>query len=147
MNEKGEVVNSATLGEKLYVHIKIRANAKQGVNNVVLVDLLPGGFEVVQQSMDDVDNPEVEWLSPTGSKGTRWSPEYSDIREDRVIIYGTATQQVQEFVYQIKATNSGIFSIPPAFAEAMYDREIQALAIGKGAMTVNKPTQNNGNVK
>lgn len=147
VNEKGEVVNSATLGEKLYVHIKIRANAKQGVNNVVLVDLLPGGFEVVQQSMDDVDNPEVEWLSPTGSKGTRWSPEYSDIREDRVIIYGTASQQVQEFVYQIKATNSGIFSIPPAFAEAMYDREIQALAIGKGAMTVNKPTQNNGNVK
>lgn len=147
VNEKGESVNSATLGEKLYVHIKVRANAKQGVDNVVLVDLLPGGFEVVQQSMDDVDNPEVEWLSPTGSKGTRWSPEYSDIREDRVIIYGRANQQVQEFVYQIKATNSGVFTIPPAFAEAMYDREIQALAVGKGVMTVNKPTLNNGSVK
>ncbi|MEQ4925083.1 alpha-2-macroglobulin family protein [Proteus hauseri] len=140
INEKGEVVNSATLGEKLYVHIKVRANAKQGVNNVVLVDLLPGGFEVVQQSMDNVDSDtDVEWLSPRGVKGTQWIPDYSDIREDRVIIYGTASKDVQEFVYQIKATNSGIFSIPPAFAEAMYDREIQALAIGSGVMTVTKP--------
>lgn len=139
MNEKGDIVTSAILGEKLYVHIKVRANAKQGVNSVVLVDLLPGGFEVVQQSIEDVDTPEDTELSPRGTKGTHWSPDYSDIREDRVIIYGNATPQVQEFVYQIKATNSGIFTIPPAFAEAMYDREIQALAVGTGVMTVTKP--------
>ena len=104
MNEKGEVVNSATLGES-FMYYKNQAECKTRVNNVVSGLATWWFYWVVQQSMDDMDNPEVEWLSPTGSKGTLVA-EYSDIREDRIIIYGTATQQVQEFVCKLKATNS-----------------------------------------
>jgi len=43
---------------------------------------------------------------------------------------------VQEFVYQIKSTNTGSFVIPPAFGEAMYDREVQALSVGSGSIVV-----------
>ncbi|WP_446718904.1 alpha-2-macroglobulin family protein [Gilliamella sp. ESL0250] len=56
-------------------------------------------------------------------------PEYTDVREDRVIIYGsTYNDKIQKFTYQIKATNVGTYSIPPAFGEAMYDRDIQAVS-------------------
>ncbi|PYA58794.1 hypothetical protein DMW51_22245, partial [Serratia marcescens] len=63
-------------------------------------------------------------------------PDYSDIREDRVIIYGSAGTEVQEFVYQIKATNTGSFIVPPAYGEAMYDREVQAMSAGGGKLVV-----------
>ena len=64
------------------------------------------------------------------------APDYSDIREDRVIIYGSAGTEVQEFVYQIKATNTGSFIVPPAYGEAMYDREVQAMSAGGGKLVV-----------
>ncbi|MOA52463.1 hypothetical protein D3C78_1757660 [compost metagenome] len=53
-----------------------------------------------------------------------------------MIIYGSASTDVQEFVYQIKATNTGSFIIPPAYGEAMYDREVQAMSVGSGKLVV-----------
>ncbi|MNW01952.1 hypothetical protein D3C71_1976630 [compost metagenome] len=53
-----------------------------------------------------------------------------------MIIYGSASTDVQEFVYQIKATNTGSFVIPPAYGEAMYDREVQAMSASGGKLIV-----------
>ena len=59
-----------------------------------------------------------------------------DVREDRVLIYGIATPGVKEFIYRIKASASGKFVVPPAFAESMYDRRVQARAPGGDVLTV-----------
>lgn len=53
-----------------------------------------------------------------------------------MIIYGSASTELQEFVYQIKATNTGSFVIPPAYGEAMYNRDIQAMSASSGKITV-----------
>ena len=145
-DEHGKPVTQVTLGEKINVHLKIRANAKEGQSNLAIVDLLPGGFEVVQQAApepeSDNENGDGEaqaddvWRSPIAADGSTWQPDYSDVRDDRVIIYGSASTEVQEFVYQIKSTNTGSFVIPPAFGEAMYDREVQALSVGSGNIVV-----------
>ena len=37
---------------------------------------------------------------------------------------------IQTFNYQIKATNIGEYAVPPAYGEAMYDRDIQAVSKG-----------------
>ncbi len=140
-DEKGQPVSTVRLGQTVNVHLKIRANSKEGQNNLAIVDLLPGGFEVVQQtppkpeSNDDDDN-DGGWQSPLAASGSTWQPDYSDIRDDRVIIYGYAGPEVQEFVYQIKATNTGRFTIPPAYGEAMYNREIQAMSVSAQTLTV-----------
>jgi len=52
------------------------------------------------------------------------------------VIYGTATKDVKEFVYRIKASNAGKFLVPPAFGESMYDRRIQARSPGGAMLTV-----------
>jgi hypothetical protein len=52
------------------------------------------------------------------------------------LIYGTATPDVKEFVYRIKASASGKFIVPPAYAVSMYDRRIQARAPGGQVLTV-----------
>ena len=145
-DEKGNAVTQVTLGQKINVHLKVRANSEEGQSNLAIVDLLPGGFEVVQQtppepesdSSDENSDAEASasWQSPLAASGSTWAPDYSDIREDRVVIYGSASTDVQEFVYQIKATNTGSFVIPPAYGEAMYDREVQALSVSDKKLVV-----------
>jgi uncharacterized protein YfaS (alpha-2-macroglobulin family) len=68
-----------------------------------------------------------------------WNPIYTDVREDRVVIYGTATPDVQEFIYRIKASSTGKFIVPAAYGESMYDRRIQARAPGGAVLTVVQP--------
>jgi hypothetical protein len=79
------------------------------------------------------------WRSPIGLPTSTWRPEYADIREDRVVIYGTATSDVKEFVYRIRAGNAGKYVVPPAFGESMYDRRIQARSQGGAMLTVERP--------
>lgn len=141
-DEQGKPVSQITVGQKINVHLKIRANSQQGQDNLAIVDLLPGGFEVVQQTPPEPESDSSEeeassfWQSPLAASASTWEPDYSDIREDRVVIYGSASTEVQEFVYQIKATNIGSFIVPPAYGEAMYDREIQALSISNHKLVV-----------
>jgi uncharacterized protein YfaS (alpha-2-macroglobulin family) len=83
---------------------------------------------------DGDDTPA--WRSPIGNPESTWKPDYADVREDRVVVYGSASTDVQEFVYRIKATNAGRFTIPPVFAESLYDRGTQGRAPGGGTLTV-----------
>jgi uncharacterized protein YfaS (alpha-2-macroglobulin family) len=53
-----------------------------------------------------------------------------DVREDRILLYTTVTTGVREIRYQIKPTNRGDFTVPPVFAESMYDRGIKARDLG-----------------
>ena len=49
-NKSGAEAKSAKLGEELNVRLRVRATARAQVQNVALVDLLPGGFDVVLES-------------------------------------------------------------------------------------------------
>ncbi|TBR39310.1 MULTISPECIES: alpha-2-macroglobulin [Dyella] len=148
---KGKALGDITVGQEIDVHVKIRATTSDGLDNVAIVDLLPGGFEAVVQpppavtdqqeqgESDEGGDSEVKasaWRSPIGLSSSTWSPEYADIREDRVVIYGRATADVREFVYRIKATNAGKFKVPPAYGESMYNREVQARTTGGAVLNV-----------
>jgi len=153
-DEAGHVLDKVGLGDELQVHLKIRATRADGIGNIAIVDLLPGGFEPVQENHTTSDTPPADgsdaaaatdagtgtnattWLSPVGLSSSSWRPEYADVRDDRVVIYGSATSSVQEFVYRIKATNAGSYVVPPAYGESMYDRTVQAQSKGGGTITV-----------
>ncbi|WP_018973277.1 MG2 domain-containing protein [Rudaea cellulosilytica] len=138
----GKAISSATLGQEIDVHLKIRATEADSIGSVAIVDLMPGGFEAVQQpppapaddaNADNANNaprPPPPWRSPIGLPGSSWNLSYADVRDDRVVIYGTATRSVSEFIYRIRATNAGSFVVPPAYGESMYDRTVQARSLG-----------------
>ena len=75
---------------------------------------------------------------PIGAEKSSFRPEYVDVREDRVVLYGTVDGAASEFVYRIKATNEGRYAMPPAFAEGMYDRRVKARGLA-GTVKVTKP--------
>jgi uncharacterized protein YfaS (alpha-2-macroglobulin family) len=151
----GKALDKVAIGDEVDVHVRIRATGREPVGNVAIVDLLPGGFEPVLQpppaaaapapaaedtagsdAPDATDDAPAVWRSPIGLPSSTWAPDYADIREDRVVIYGQATADVREFVYRIKATNAGSFIVPPAYGESLYDRTVQARSLGGTTLTV-----------
>jgi len=142
---QGNAINKIKVGDEIYVHVKVRATGDKGIGNIAIVDLLPGGFDpdnalppVPNQSSDAGDDsanapPQIPSILLGSST---WRPTYADVREDRVVIYGTAMPDVKEFVYRIKASTVGKFIVPPAYGESMYDRRVQARAPGGDVLTV-----------
>ena len=46
-----------------------------------------------------------------------------------MVFYGAVKNTITEFTYKIKATNSGKYVVPPAYAESMYNRLLQARSL------------------
>ena len=130
----GLPLTQVKMGSEVAVHLKFRAVAgRTSVAQVALVDLLPGGFELVIPT--DQNNGSCFFCAPDSSTP---NINYADPREDRVVFYGTLTEDVQEVIYRIKATNIGTYTIPPAYGEAMYDRSVLARSVA-GTIQVVKP--------
>ena len=130
----GLPVTTVKMGSEVAVHLKFRAvQDRAAIAQVALVDLLPGGFELVIPSEQD---SAPCFFCSAGSSASNLS--YADPREDRVVFYGTLTSNIQEVIYRIKATNIGTYTIPPAYGEAMYDRSLLARSIA-GTISVVQP--------
>lgn len=145
VDAKGQPVKSIKIGDEVTVRLRMRALDRDWLGNLAIVDLLPGGFEPVLQSRTpdseggaSSDAPQT-WNNPLGRNGN-WSAEYADIRDDRVVLYGSASKTVAEFSYRIKATNAGKFVVPPAYGESLYERDVQARTAA-GSIVVEKPAQ------
>jgi uncharacterized protein YfaS (alpha-2-macroglobulin family) len=84
-----------------------------------VVMLIPGGFEIdlgeeglgARQSLPVKDKP-------------LWEPEYIDVQEDRVVLFGDLDGGEKYFEFRLKPLNSGVYTVPPVFAEGMYDTEV-----------------------
>lgn len=140
LDAKGKVVTSAEVGQELTARVRVRATDRVTVPQVALVDILPGGLEPVLTSPSDNEDPNVPlWRQRLGGAGT-WSIDYADIREDRVIFFGTVSKTMTEVTYKVKATNVGKFVVPGAYAEGMYERRIFGRSAG-GSLEITPVTK------
>lgn len=96
------LIDKVKVGDEIEVHIQVRALADRYINQMYIVDLLPGGFEVIRDSVKTD------------------CTDYADIREDRVIFFGSIGPESKEIVYRMKATNAGRYAVPAVLAQAMY---------------------------
>lgn len=120
LDKRGKPINShdnpARLGEPITVRLTMRSLNRATIENVAIIDLLPGGFEIVSTS-----------LSPgVGSNGC----DFVETREDRAILFTYFQPGARTITYQIKPCNRGEFVVPPVFAESMYDRTLRARGLG-----------------
>ena len=77
-DEQGKPVTQVTLGQKINVHLKVRQPRKRGQSNLAIVDLLPGGSEVVQQTPPEPPMPARR--AKTAAVGSRrWPPPCSTL--------------------------------------------------------------------
>ncbi len=99
--------------ELIVVKLTIRAEENESVENVVVSDLLPAGFEIENPRIADL--PDIAWAKDADT------PQYMDVRDDRIHFYthvnGTREQQ---FYYVVRAVTPGRFRMGPASADCMY---------------------------
>ena len=113
LDKDGKTADKVKLGEELTVRLRSRTTNSNRVPNVAIVDLLPGGFEVVLDSIDRESG----------------GAEYVDVREDRVLVFSHFHKEVSTFEYKIKAVNKGQYDVPPIFSESMYNLSLQSKGI------------------
>jgi uncharacterized protein YfaS (alpha-2-macroglobulin family) len=119
----GKPVTSVKLGDEITVMVRIRSTDNQNLDNIAIEDLLPGGFEIVDESVHS--GACSDWDGIT----------YADVREDRLLAFGSVTGDDTVIQYRIKATNRGTYAVPPVQAEAMYHQKIRARGVS-GTLTV-----------
>ena len=115
--ENGGKLGNIKTGDTVLVKISYRST-KGNLNNIALIDMCPAGLETDIQSVRDF----------ASEKG---DTDYVDIREDRIVIYTSVSEHINTFEYKAKAVNSGSFTVPPMFAESMYNKEIRAISPSK----------------
>ena len=120
LDADGEQVRRVRVGDELTVRLRVRSQ-HGWLRNVAVTDLLPGGFEIITESVR------------TTYAGRRM--DYRDIRDDRLVLYGGFDEQITEITYRLKATVPGDFTAPAAHAAAMYHRGVRGRSV-PGRLTV-----------
>jgi uncharacterized protein YfaS (alpha-2-macroglobulin family) len=133
LDADGKPTTQARLGDEVTVRVRVRSLERARIDDVALVDLLPGGLEPVLQAAsereDEEDADAPIWKKRLGGGGS-WQVHYADIREDRVVFYGGVGKELLEVTYKARATNVGDYVAPAAYGEAMYDRRVFARSAG-----------------
>ena len=124
LDKSGKTVTTTQLGDVITVKLRVRSLRSESITNVAIVDLLPGGFEIVSSSL----SPGISSINGV---------DYVEVREDRAVFFATVPTATLEITYQIKSCNRGQFIVPPVFAESMYDRNVKARGLG-GNISVTK---------
>ena len=85
------------------------------VENIVLTDLLPAGFEIENPRTKEL--PGMEWIKDAAN------PTAMDARDDRINLFLNLNSNKQVYYYAVRAVSPGVYRIGPASADAMYNAE------------------------
>ena len=109
----GRQINDMSFKQNDLVVIKLSLKSSAGfVENVVITDLLPAGFEIENPRINDL--PGTSWVKDNAY------PDHSDIRDDRINLFVSASPNVQNYYYVVRCVTKGSFKMGPVGADAMY---------------------------
>ncbi len=123
--EKSDL-NNIHQGDLIVVQL-IMSSEEGDLHNVAITDLLPMGLEIENARLST--SADIPWLKSTAS------PDYADIRDDRMNLYLTLTEDEVVYYYTTRAVTVGHFAVPSIRAEAMYDEDKFSLS-GSGSIKV-----------
>jgi len=101
--------------ELIIIGISLERSFSTAIENVVLTDLLPAGFEIENPRTKDI--PGMDWIKD-GS-----TPTALDARDDRIHFFVDASQNKQTYYYAVRAVSPGQYKMGPISADAMYNGE------------------------
>lgn len=113
----GRVITGNTFKQNdlVIVGITLEKSFSAPIENIVLTDILPAGFEIENPRTKEL--PGMEWI-----KGAS-DPTALDVRDDRIHFFVDATQPTQRYYYAVRAVSLGSFKQGPVSADALYNGE------------------------
>lgn len=120
-NYSGDLAVKARQGDILVIKVGLKTTSGY-YDNVAVEAALPGGLEIENPRLGRGDLPG--WLNSQGDR--LWMPDYVDMRDDRVIIFGRASYETKYYYFLARAVTPGKFFMPPANAVVMYNPELNS---------------------
>lgn len=113
----GNPINGNTFKQNdlIIVGITLERSFNTVVENVVITDLLPAGFEIENPRTKEI--PGMDWIKDAAS------PTALDVRDDRIHFFVDARYNKQVYYYAVRAVSPGNFKMGPVSADAMYNGE------------------------
>jgi uncharacterized protein YfaS (alpha-2-macroglobulin family) len=134
---------SLKVGDLIQVAVTLKATGHDEIDNIAIVDALPGGMEV--------ENPRLA-TSATGTKDVEsqdWETEdvetlgkasqadHVEFLDDRVVLFATAGKSERTFRYALRVVTTGSFVVPPIQASCMYNAGYASVS-GGGKVTIGR---------
>ncbi len=101
--------------ELVIIGITLERSYANSIENVVITDLLPAGFEIENPRTKEI--PGMEWIKDG------MTPTALDVRDDRIHFFVDAYNNKQSYYYAVRAVSPGNFKMGPVSADAMYNGE------------------------
>jgi uncharacterized protein YfaS (alpha-2-macroglobulin family) len=129
LSRSGQPINPDAIMQNDLVVVKLSLASlnKATVDNVVLTDMLPAGFEIENPRVGAV--AELSWIRDNAE------PQYIDIRDDRINIFTRADGVMRHYYYLARAVSKGSYRLGPVSADAMYNGEYHSYH-GAGAIVI-----------
>lgn len=127
----GNSIDLKKIKQNDLVIVKISLESATGtyVENVVITDILPAGFEIENDRLRATES--LTWI-----KGQS-TPQHEDIRDDRINLYTDASATTKYYYYTVRAVSPGTYKMGPVMADAMYNEEYHSYN-GAGIVKVSK---------
>ncbi len=109
--------------ELIVVRVTVQGLNNRSIPNVAITDMLPAGFEIENPRLQAA--PGMEWIKDAES------PDYMDIRDDRLNMFTTVYQKPRVFYYMVRVVSAGTFKLGPVQADAMYSGEYHSYNGGR----------------
>ncbi|MFZ9388058.1 MAG: alpha-2-macroglobulin family protein [Chitinophagaceae bacterium] len=107
--------NQFRQNELLIVGITLERSFNTPIENVVITDLLPAGFEIENPRTKEI--PGMDWIKDAAT------PTALDVRDDRIHFFVDAQNNRQTYYYAVRAVSPGDYRQGPVSADAMYNGE------------------------
>ncbi len=116
-DRNGSVISRTTFdqNELVVVKITISTTDNSSVDNVVITDILPAGFEIENPRLSET--ADMQWIKDNAA------PAHFDIRDDRINLFTDVNGNVKSYYYVVRAVSKGSFIMGPVSADAMYNGE------------------------
>ena len=107
--------NTFKQNDLIIIGITLERSYSTDIENVVITDLLPAGFEIENPRTKEI--PGMEWIKDAASVRSL------DVRDDRIHFFVDADYTKKNFYYAVRAVSPGIYKMGPVSADAMYNGE------------------------
>ncbi|HAS81997.1 MAG TPA: hypothetical protein DCS43_04815 [Verrucomicrobia bacterium] len=119
--QNGETIDGNTFkqGDLQIVRLEVNTHGRS-IDNLVIEDLLPGGFEIENTTL--ATSQPATW----GQLRNTLPVRHLEIRDDRILVFLEAFNGSGTFYYAVRAVTPGQYIRPPVSVTAMYNPEIHS---------------------
>jgi len=122
LTRDGKPIGPLHQNDLIVVRLSLSSANGLFIDNVVITDLLPAGFEIENPRI--TEPRDMPWITNSAV------PQYLDIRDDRIHFFTSADKQEKSFHYQVRIVSKGTFTAGPVAADAMYQGEYRSYSGG-----------------